>query len=227
VTVSTFKGLLLDTYIQAEDSEVISSFDNLGLVELIVEQGPDALDRLPKGIRGDQEAVAETIENNLRRLIIDEQPVNPKYFEKMSELLDALIRERKEHALAYKAYLEGLIELTRKVKRPETQSSYPPGINSPARRALYDNLKDVDGLAEHMPAKDWVADVGDIAEQVALAVDDAIRYVKKDGWRDNRFKRIEVRNAIKSVLGDNNELVDSISYWMPSACSNVINDLRR
>ena len=28
---------LLDTYIRAEDSEVVSAFDDLGLVELIVE----------------------------------------------------------------------------------------------------------------------------------------------------------------------------------------------
>ena len=43
----------------------------------------------------------------------------------------------------------------------------------------------------------------------ALRLDSAIRNVKKDGWRDNRFKRLEVRNAIKSVLGDE-ALVDTI-----------------
>ena len=43
--------------------------------------------------------MAETIENNVRRLIIDEQPINPKYYEKMSELLDALIEQRKQEAL--------------------------------------------------------------------------------------------------------------------------------
>ena len=50
-----------------------------------------AVNALPEGIRENQEAVAETIENNVRKLIIDEQPINPKYYEKMSELLDALI----------------------------------------------------------------------------------------------------------------------------------------
>ena len=49
--------------------------------------------------------MAETIENNVRKLIIDEMAVNPKYYEKMSELLDALIRQRKQQALSYKAYL--------------------------------------------------------------------------------------------------------------------------
>ena len=50
---------------------------------------------LPEGIRKNQKRVAETIENNVRKLIIDEQPINPKYYEKMSELLDALIEQRR------------------------------------------------------------------------------------------------------------------------------------
>ena len=42
----------------------------------------------------------------------------------------------------------------------------------------------------------------DIAELAALALDDAIRDVKKADWRGNRFKEREVRNAIQSVLED-------------------------
>ena len=55
-----------------------------------------AVDALPDGIRKNKEAVAEAIENNVRKLIIDEQPINPKYYEKMSELLDALIEQRRQ-----------------------------------------------------------------------------------------------------------------------------------
>jgi type I restriction enzyme, R subunit len=54
--------------------------------------------------------MAETIENNVRKVIIDEMAVNPKYYEKMSELLDALIEQRKAQALNYKAYLAGLVD---------------------------------------------------------------------------------------------------------------------
>ena len=50
-----------------------------------MERGADAVDALPKGIRKNKEAVAETIENNVRKLIIDEHPINPKYYDKMSE----------------------------------------------------------------------------------------------------------------------------------------------
>ena len=58
---------LLDTYIRAEESEQLSGFDDLTLVELIVERGEKAVEELPEGIRKSREAVAETIENNVRR----------------------------------------------------------------------------------------------------------------------------------------------------------------
>lgn len=68
---------LLDTYIRAEPSEILVDIDDLGLVDLIVKKGADALNDLPEGIRKSQENTAETIENNVRRTIVDENPVNP------------------------------------------------------------------------------------------------------------------------------------------------------
>ncbi|TKJ41194.1 restriction endonuclease subunit R [candidate division LCP-89 bacterium B3_LCP] len=180
---------LLDTYIRAEESEILSEFDDMTLVELIVERGEDAVKSLPKDIRENQEAMSETIENNVRRLIIDEMAVNPKYYEKMSELLDALIQARKKEALDYKAYLAKIVELTKKVSKPETQSTYPSSINTSALRALYDNL--------------------DENENIAVQIDTAIRTVKKAGWRGNKLKEREVRNAIKSVLGDDASLIEN------------------
>jgi type I restriction enzyme R subunit len=68
---------LLDTYIRAEESEKLSAFDDMTLVQLIVERGDAAIDALPAGLRDSHEAMAETIENNVRKLIIDEMEVNP------------------------------------------------------------------------------------------------------------------------------------------------------
>lgn len=199
---------LLDTYIRAEESEKVSAFDDLSLVQMIVERGEEAIESLPRDIRQNRQAVAETIENNVRRLIIDEMGVNPRYYEKMSQLLDALILQRKQKALDYKAYLAGIVELTRKVKKPESQSSYPASINTAALRALYDNLEDV-------AASDPLASYGgegvpsNLVER-ALALDRAIRQVKKADWRGNRFKEREVRNAIKDVLDADDALVNRI-----------------
>ena len=94
---------LLDTYIQADASEIVADFQDTGLVQLIVQMGDGALGKLPKGIRADRNAVAETIVNNVRKVIIDEHALNPRYYEKMSSLLDDLIKQRQQEALELQA----------------------------------------------------------------------------------------------------------------------------
>jgi type I restriction enzyme, R subunit len=171
---------LIDTYIRAEESKKVSAFDDMSLIQLIVERGADAVKALPEGIRKNKEAVAEAIENNVRRLIIDEQPINPKYYEKMSELLDVLIKQRRKEAMDYEEYLRKIVELTKKIANPEAGGTYPKKINTPGKRALYDNL-----------SKD---------EALALAVDEAVRGSRQDDWRSNPFKIKMVRNAIRTAL---------------------------
>ena len=203
---------LLDTYIRADESELLAAFDDLPLVQLIVDRGEGALNSLPRNIRQSTDAMAETIENNVRRLIIDESAVNPKYYEQMSQLLDALILERKQGAVDYKAYLARVVELAKKVGSQETGASYPSSINSVALRSLYDNLDDSPDLEVREPPAPPYDDEPAIQskEAKALALDRAIRSVRKADWRGNRFKEREVRNAIKSVLCDNANLIDAI-----------------
>ena len=182
---------LLDTYIRAEESEKVSAFDEPGAGGLCwLQRARDALESLPEGLREDAEAMSETIENNLRKLIIDEQPVNPKYYDKMSELLDALIRQRKEEALEYKEYLENLVDLAGKVRNPTETGEYPESLNTSAKRALYDNL--------------------DNNEELAVRVDTAVRYTRKDDWRGNRFKEREVLNAVREELGEYKTRADEV-----------------
>jgi type I restriction enzyme R subunit len=156
---------LIDTYISAEDSRKISAFDDLSLIQLIVERGPDAINDLPEGIKKD---------------IIDDQPVNPKYFDKMSHLLDELIKQRREEALAYEKYLERIVELTTQVQNPAESSEYPVRMDSDAKRAFYDNL--------------------DKNEELAVALDYEIQTTKKDGWRGHKIKEREVRYAISKFI---------------------------
>ena len=171
---------LLDTYIRARDSERLSTFDDMTLVELIVERGADALETLPEGLRKNREAVAETIENNVRRLIIDEMALNPKYYERMSDLLEDLIRARREAAMDYRTYLSRIVELSKRVGTPEPQDAYPASVNTAARRALYDNL--------------------DQNEELSVELDTTIRRTKKDGWRGHKIKERELRHAISESL---------------------------
>ena len=172
---------LIDTYIRADDSEKISAFDDMSLIQLIVERGPEAADAKLKGVMKTEDAVAETIENNVRKLIINESPVDPAYYDKMSTLLDALIEQRRQGVLSYKEYLEKIARLTQDATMPGGgPAAYPASVKTTAQRALYNNL--------------------DKDEYLALAVDAAIQSARMDGWRDNTMKTKKVRLAINAVL---------------------------
>jgi type I restriction enzyme R subunit len=194
---------LLDTYIRAEESVKVSAFDEVPLVQLIVERGEAAMDVLPEALRANPETMAETIENNVRRLIIDEMAVNPKYYEKMSELLDALIQARKQQATDYKTYLARIVELARQAQKPETQTLYPASIVTPALRALYDNLKEYTAAVLGEQPEGYAGVVPeDATAALVLQVDEAVRRVKKANWRGNRLKEKEVFIAIRQALND-------------------------
>ena len=205
---------LLDTYIRADDGESLSEFDDLTLVELIVERGRDGLDSsLPERIRKDPEAMAETIENNVRRIVIDEMAVNPKYYERMSRLLDALILQRKQDSLDYKDYLDRIIDLAKRIGQSESGSSYPPSINTPVLRAIFDNLESAPASTIREPPPPSYGGKPaqtDTREEKALALDRAIRRVKRADWRGHVVKERQVRNAIRSVLAGDDELVDAM-----------------
>lgn len=174
---------LLDMYIRADDSEVLMDFEELGLIELIVNKGEEAVNDLPKNIRNDQEAVAETIENNIRKRIIDENPVNPKYYEQLSVLLDELIVLRRQKAIEYKQYLERIRDLARKTIRPDQEvCNYPSSMDTSPKRAFYDNF-----------GQD---------EVLATKIDRAIRYTKKADWIGDRFKEREIINAVRMKTAD-------------------------
>lgn len=169
---------LLDTYIKADDSETVVDFDELGLIELIVEKTKQ--NPLEPGTKKVPEAMAETIENNMRKVIIDEKPINPKYYEKMSELLDALIEQRREEAIDYAKYLEEVKKLAEGISKPEATTTYPEAMDTRGKQSLYDNL----GQDEELVAR----------------IDAAVHYAKKADWKGNKFKRRSLKNAVEEEL---------------------------
>ena len=181
---------LLDTYISAKPSELLSDFEDAGLIDLIVKLGAGAIEKLPKGIKKDPEAVAETITNNMRKLIIDERPMNPKYYDRMSELLDALLAERRKGSLEYKDYLARLLEQAAKLGKGESDTEYPDWADNGARRALVDFF---------------------IPElNLAVEIDRAVRHTKPDSWVGNAIKEKKVKRAIRAELPDDFDRLDEL-----------------
>lgn len=171
---------LLDTYIQADASEVISNFEDTGLIDLIVKLDAGAIDKLPKGIKGDPDAVAETIVNNMRKVIIDERAMSPKYYDKMSELLDAIIEDRRQKAIDYQEYLDKLLQAAKHLGTKESDTKYPDWADNGAKRALLDLLRP--------------------SETTAIDVDAAVRNTKPDAWVGNPLKEKVVLRAIRKAV---------------------------
>lgn len=171
---------LMDMYLDAKSSQKISDFENKSLVDLILHVSEPTEESY--GNKKHQEAVAETIENNVRKVIIEESQTNPKYYEKMSRLLDELIRQRKEEVIAYKEYLDKIRALAGDVSSPMTTTDYPTSLNSNAKRALFDNLEG--------------------NEILALALDNVIKTNKLDGWRDGGIKEKKLKIAINEIIKD-------------------------
>lgn len=176
---------LLDNYVHADDSELLTDFDNVPLVQLIVKKGAEAAaQNLPEGIHTDQEAMSAAIDNNIRRVIVDKTEVNPKYYEEMSRLLDELIQQRRQDKIDYQGYLSKVTALSKQIIDPPTEA-YPPSIGTAAQRALFDNLGD--NILDDRKA------------EIATAIDESIKNERSDAWRGNRIKELEVRNAIEKV----------------------------
>jgi type I restriction enzyme R subunit len=171
---------LLDKYVNAKPAEVVQSFEDMTLLDIVVTYGiHDAINSLSSGIRSSNRAIAETLENNVRAKIIKDHLIDPKFYSEMSKVLDQLVKERKESALAYEAYLEKIRKLIDDIKRG-TAEILPSSIKTPALRALYNNL-----------GKN---------EQLALEVNEAILDSRRADWRGNLAAENEIKKAIYSII---------------------------
>jgi len=177
---------LIDTYIQADEPRPISPFGDMPLLELIVKTGIlDAIDKQLGNVKGNANAVAETIENNVRKTIIKKHLADPEFYEKMSALLEEIIKARKAKALKYEEYLKEIAELVKKVQAG-TGGGTPDKINTPGKRALYNNLGNDEALA--------------------LQVDEVVKQVRGDDWRGNLPKEQVIKGAIYGVLQNGDEV---------------------
>ena len=182
---------LIDTYIEADEPRTISPFDRLGLLELIVKTGiADAITARLGSLKGKKDAIAETIENNVRRKIIKEHLNDPAFYEKMSALLDEIITTRKTKALAYEEYLTRIADLAKKVEAGVEEDTPEQLKGNPALRALYNNLKTDDGTpasADRVTETPGAYTVtGDPALELALKIDAAVKRVRPTDGVESR-----------------------------------------
>ena len=180
---------LIDNYIVASDSIKIGEFDDLTLLDFVEQKGQDLIHDVPDGKK---EGAAEAIENNIRRKVVEKVTVNPRYYEKMSAILDKLIEERKQGVKDYKELLDYYVQLVKNVEHPEDNEDYPQEVRgSRALQAIYDNLPDDEETTKI-----------DIAKQVH----DAVLKNRIAGFRGDTIKENRIKRALLSILGDDMEV---------------------
>lgn len=202
---------LIDTYIEADLPRKISHFDNMGLLGLIVKTGiANAIASQLGGLKGNRDAIAETIENNVRSKIIKEHLSDPAYYEQMSALLDEIIALRKAKAIEYEEYLQRVADLARGVEAGVAEDTPEALKSSPALRALYNNLQTI---ARKPASEGYVAEAraeytftGDPVLDLARRIDSAVHRVRPDGWRGVKAREQVIKEALYDILEDEAEV---------------------
>ena len=198
---------LIDTYIEADEPRKISPFDNMGLLELIVKTGiADAIARQLGGLKGNRGAIAETIENNVRRKIIKEHLSDPAYYEKMSAVLDEIIAARKAKAIEYEEYLKRIAELARKVEAGLADDTAEPLKRSPALRAIYNNLRTGSAASVAAEPEGKYDAVADEKLELAMRIDEGVRRVRPDGWRGVHPREQVIKAELYKILRNEAEV---------------------
>ncbi len=181
---------LIDTYIEADAAKQISNFGEIGLLDLIVKSGiADAINSLPDGIKGNKGAVAETIANNVRSKIIKEHLNDPAFYDKMSVLLNEILADLKAMRISYEDFLKRIGDLAKTVQAGKADDT-PKKLNTPGKRALYNNL--------------------DQNEDLALKVDETVRRVRPNAFRGNQARENVIKAALLPLLSNDAAEVERI-----------------
>jgi type I restriction enzyme R subunit len=98
-----------------------------------------------------------------------------------------------------------LVSLVQADKAEET----PEKLDTPGKRALYNNLQTTTLAANGAGAADAHADNSEGAEaalDLALKIDSAVKAARPDGWRGIQAREMQVKQAIYGVIPDINEV---------------------
>lgn len=174
---------LLDDYIRADDSKLLINMEDISFLDIIYNEGEEAINKLPNNIKTSEKAVAELLVANMRQMVNSERPTNPKYFNKLSLLINELLNELKDGKIKYKDLIGKLIDHIRDAKNINTPN-FPTSINTIGLKSLYMNLNN--------------------NEDLAIKVHNAVIKSAENDFRDSRtpLKLRKVKIAVSEALGD-------------------------
>jgi len=103
----------------------------------------------------------------------------------MSALLDEIVKARKSKAIEYEEYLKRIAELAKRVEAGRAEDT-PQQIDTPGRRALYNNLGQ--------------------NQDLALKIDQAVKASRYDSWRDVQPRENILKGVLYEILKDHAEV---------------------
>ena len=201
---------LLNTYVLAEPATDLGTLNDMSLMESIIETGiHDAIAaKLNEKGKLSRNAIAEGIINNVRKTIIRSQLTDPRFYEQMSKLLDDLIRQSREDAIAYEEFLRKAEALVRRLAAGQSEEGVPAELHG-RREAIviYNNLPRIlaaggvgaGGVAESP------AEYNDERVRLALEIDRVMREQAPAGWRGDQAREAQVLNALFPLMNRNSE----------------------
>ena len=182
----------------------------MSLLDIIVKTGiANAIATQFGGLKGDRNAIAETIENNVRKKIIKENLNDPAFYDKMSALLDEIIAARRAKAIEYEEYLKRIAELIKKVDAGKSEDT-PVTLDSPGKRAIYNNLMNETPAAPGGSVREPPGAYGERSLtqvlDLALRIDVAIKKSRPDAWRGVQAREQIIKRVLFDVLRNEREV---------------------
>lgn len=198
---------LLNTYVQADPAADMGNLNSMSLTELIIQTGiHDAIARkLNEKGNLSRNAIAEGIINNVRKTIIREQLTDPRFYAKMSRLLDDLIKQSRDDAAAYEVFLKKAEELVKCITKKDSIAGVPAVLHGkPEAVVIYHNLLPIladatSGIREGSPIEQ------EERANLALQIDQAMHEKAPAGWKGDEAREKQVLNAIYPIMSRNRQ----------------------
>jgi len=131
----------------------------------------------------------------------------------MSVLLNEILADLRAQRISYEEFLNHIAEVAKKVQTGKADDT-PEKLNTPGKRALYNNLKKGGQKSE---GAGWVMETaadykggGDSLLDLALKIDETVRRVRPNAFRGNKTKENVIKAALLPLLDNNQVEVERI-----------------